>query len=60
MALVGTIVGAVLIFAGVTSGSREIAFSGVAIMIGGWVSSAGLGTLAEISIKLSKLGGDDQ
>ena len=57
-ALLATGIGLVLIAGGFFSGSDENFFIGWLVVLGGWVGAAGLGTLAEISIKISKLGGD--
>ena len=58
VALLGTVFGILGILGGIFDGDGIALLYGIALLFGSWISACGLGTLAEISIKLSKLGDD--
>ena len=58
VALLGTASGVASIIGGILNGDGLLFLIGISLLAGSWISACGLGTLAEISIKLSKLGDD--
>lgn len=58
VAIIATVSGIVVAGMALAEDQAEFVWSGVGIAVGGWVGASGLGVLAEISIKLSRLGGD--
>ena len=56
--VLGSFIGIMLIAESIDTGDDAPGFLGLAILLVSWIGAPVLGTLSEISIKLSKLGGD--